>query len=291
MMEILNVVGCPYCQGALDERSDPATVWRCPDCGRQFAAEGKVPVLLREEDVARFEELARQYHAARIQDGWQPLTPEEALALPYGQPAGTPALYWAVRRQSFCALMGILAREGPTPAHGPVADLGAGTGWLSYRLAQIGYQVLAVDTSRDAGWGLGAAERYYLSRVRFQVIQGDLEHPPLQAGKLGLIVFNASLHYALDLEDALRRAARALSRAGRIVLLDTPIARQPRPGTGRGDRHLGRQELQQALLDAGLAARWIAVPRGSGWWLHQAKAWLKGDALFSFPMVVAGRLP
>ena len=37
-------------------------------------------------------------------------------------------------------------------AHGPAADLGAGTGWLSFRLAQIGYQVLAVDASRDADW-------------------------------------------------------------------------------------------------------------------------------------------
>jgi SAM-dependent methyltransferase len=187
--------------------------------------------------------------------------------------------------------MGILAREGPTPAHGPVADLGAGTGWLSYRLAQIGYPVLAVDASRDADWGLGAAERHYLPRVPFALAQGSLEHPPLRGNRLALIILNASLHYALDLEGALSRIASALEPGGRLVVLDSPIARRPRPGTGLGDRHLGRQELHEALLGAGLPPRWQPIRRGARWWLHQAKAWLKRDALFSFPMIIADRLP
>jgi hypothetical protein len=162
---------------------------------------------------------------------------------------------------------------------------------LSYRLAQIGYQVLAVDASRDVDWGLGAAERYYLPQVSFQPILGDLEQPPLRAGKLSLIVFNASLHYASDLEGALGRAATALQRDGRIIIVDTPIARQPQSGTGQGDRHLGRQELHESLLGAGLSPRWIPIRRGMRWWLHQAKAWLRRDAGFSFPMIVADRLP
>jgi SAM-dependent methyltransferase len=213
------------------------------------------------------------------------------MGLPFRKPAGTPALYWEVRRQSFCALMDVLTREGPAPAHGPAADLGAGTGWLSYRLAQIGYQVLAVDASRDADWGLGAAEQHYLPRVHFQPVLGDLQYPPLLAATLGLIVFNASLHYASDLEGALLRAARALKPMGRIIILDTPIARRPRPGTGRGDRHLGRQELREALRAADLSCRWITIRRGLRWRRHQVKAILKRDARFSFPMIVADRRP
>jgi SAM-dependent methyltransferase len=235
-------------------------------------------------------EFAQQYREARLRQGWPPLTQEQALGLPYSQPAGTPALYWQVRRQSFCALMSVLARQGPTPAHGPAADLGAGVGWLSYRLAQIGYQVLAVDISRDADWGLGVAERYYLSQANFQLILGNLEYPPLQAGHLSLIVFNASLHYASDLEGTLVRAARVLQPGGRIIILDTPIGRRPLPGTGQGDRHLGRRELSRALLGAGLNPRWIAVRRGARWWRHQAIAILRRDAIFSFPMIVAYRL-
>jgi SAM-dependent methyltransferase len=285
-----DALGCPYCQERLAATGELAMPLQCTACRRRFALDGHVPELFRQEDAARFDEFARQYRQARLRDGWQPPTRKQALDLPYSQPAGTPTLYWQVRRQSFCALMGILAREGPTPAQGPVADLGAGTGWLSYRLAQIGYQVLAVDASRDADWGLGVGERYYLSQANFQPILGDLEYPPLQAGKLGLIVFNASLHYASDLECALVRATRALQPGGRIVILDTPVARRPLPGTGQGDRQFGRHELQQAMLAAGLSPRWIDIRRGLRWWSHQTKALLRRDAIFSLPMILADLL-
>jgi SAM-dependent methyltransferase len=254
-----------------------------------FRVKGSQPVLLRAQDVDRFEQFSQEYTNSRTRDGWSVLTPQQALALPFGQPEGYPRLYWEVRRQSFRVLMGILAREGPDPAAGPAADLGAGIGWLSYRLAQLGHRVLTVEASDDPDWGLGAAERYYLPQVSFLPVQGDLEHPPLLPGTVSLIVFNASLHYASDLDSTVRRAAEALLPGGRLVVLDTPIARQSRPGTGRGDRHFDRKELNQALTQAGLRPRWIPVRRGRRWWLHQAKALLKGDERFDFPLVLADR--
>lgn len=286
-MDRFEPLGCPNCHGALTHTKDRGSPLVCPECDCCFAVQGNVLVLLRQQDADCLTKFSHRYHRARLQEGWQPLTRDEALALPYGQPSSHPSLYWQVRRQTFSALMYLLAREGPTPANGPAADLGAGTGWLSYRLAQLGYRVLAVDASPDPDWGLGAAERYYLPRQRFWLALGNLEDPPLQSGQLGLILFNASLHYASDLMATLRQAARALQRGGRLVILDTPISHQPRPGTGLGDRHLGYQELQQALLGAGLKPRWSAIRRGSRWWLHQARAWLRRDPRYSFPLVVA----
>jgi SAM-dependent methyltransferase len=186
--------------------------------------------------------------------------------------------------------MGLLAREGPPPAAGPVADVGAGNGWLSYRLAQLRYPVLAIDASRDRAFGLGAAVAHYLSEVPFLPVQGDLAHLPLQPNKVSLVIFNASLHYAADLEGTLRNAAQALLPRGRLIVLDTPIARRPHPGTGQGDRHLGRQELDMALFEAGLRPRWIEVRRGLRWRLRQLKVWLKRAPRFSFPMIAAERI-
>jgi SAM-dependent methyltransferase len=288
-MKLRDVAGCPDCQGPLDADDQAVAAWLCRNCGQRFDVQGRIPVLFRGEEAGRWAAFAGHYREARRDEGWQPLTPQQALALPYGRPPGPSALYWRVRRQSFCELMGSLARHGPPPAHGPAADLGAGNGWLSYRLAQLGYAVLAVDASRDADWGLGAAAKHYLPRVQFALAQGDLAHPPLQAGRMALIVLNASLHYVENLEGSLRRMACALKPGGRLVVLDTPIARQPRPGTGRGDRHLGRQELHQALLAAGLSPRWVPIRRGLAWWHHQARAWLRGEARFSFPMILADR--
>ena len=282
-------MGCPYCQARLEVGGEAGDMLRCSGCGEQFPVVGGIPVLLRRRDEARLGRFSEEYRQARLAEGQVRQSPEQARALPYGRPPGFSALYWQVRRESFCALMAVLAREGPDPAYGPAVDMGAGSGWLSYRLAQAGYEVLAVDASRDEAFGLAAAQAYYGLLPAIQFLQGDLEWPPLQVGGLGLVVFNASLHYARDLEGTLFRCARALRPTGRLVILDAPVASRPRPGTERGDRHLGRQELHAALLAAGLEPRWLAVRRGAGWWIHQAKAWLRQQPRFSFPMVVAKR--
>ena len=120
-------------------------------------------------------------------------------------------------------------------------------------------------------------------------VQGSLEFPPFRPASLALVVFNASLHYARDLAATLRRAAEVMHPEGRLVVMDSPVSSLPRPGTGRGDRHLGRQELDAALSQAGLAPRWIAVRRGRQWWAWQLKTWLKRQPRFSFPMIVAAR--
>jgi SAM-dependent methyltransferase len=171
---------------------------------------------------------------------------------------------------------------------GPVADLGAGNGWLSYKLAECGYRVMAVDSSLEEPFGLGAAD-VYLTQEDFLVVQGDLNRPPLQAGRFSLVLFNASLHYAKDIYAALRRTARALLPEGKVAILDSPVAREPRPGSSMGDRHLGRQELHDALASAGLRPRWLILRRGLRWWVMQASRMARGKSPISLPLIVAHR--
>lgn len=302
----LDVLGCPYCHSLLRQDAEGLV---CTAGGHSFPLVDGIPSLVQSEDRARFAQFSLRYREARLREGWQPLTVDQALALPFGSPPGYPLLYWEVRRQSYRALMRLLAREGPDPQVGPAADLGAGTGWLAYRLAQAGYRVLAVEASLDQDFGLGATEGYRTGMPeRLLPIQGNLEHPPLAHGKTSLIVLNASLHYAADLGSTLRQMAAALHPQGCLVILDTPIARRPHLGTGKDDRDrsasdaastcsrrsLGREELQQALLAAELEPRWIRILRTRRWWIRQLKAWAKGEALFTFPMIWAccpSRLP
>jgi len=281
-----DVLGCPSCGVAL---APAGAALRCSRCEQAFALSGGIPALLRPGDSARFAAFSVRYRQDREAEGWRPLTPAQARALPCGRPPGYAALYWPVRRQSYAALLRWLRRSAP-PQAGPAADLGAGSGWLSYRLAQAGYRVLAVDASQDDAWGL-AAGAVYASEFphRLLRVQADLEHPPLRAGVLGLAVFSASLHYSADLDGTLKRAAQALRLPGWLAILDTPIARQPSWGSGRGNRYLGRAELEKALRDAGLQPCWTTVWRGPAWWAYQARKLLKGQALFSFPLVVAER--
>lgn len=288
MSDWLDVLGCPHCQGPLQQGN--GGVLRCSTCDYQFSTREGFPSLIRPERVALLERFARRYREARLTEGWSPLTRDDLLRLPFSSPPGYPPLYWEVRCQTYKALIKRLMKVGPGPKVGAAADLGAGVGWLSYRLVEAGYRVLAVEASLDKDFGLGAARIYNtLSPTRFLPISGDLEYPPLQHQSLGLIIFNASLHYAHDLADTLQCAAQALRPDGQLFVLDAPIASRPCAGSSLGDRHLGRRELEDVCLAVGLRSHWIPVRRSVRWWVYRVKAWWKGDAAFSFPMFVGYR--
>jgi SAM-dependent methyltransferase len=262
----------------------------CSACGYCAPQRNSPPTFIRPQERDVLDAFAHRYRQARLAEGWRPLPPAARLSLPDGTPAGYPRLYWQVRRQTYAALVDLLTHSGPDPAAGPVADLGAGVGWLSHRLSGVGYRALAVDASADPDFGLGAADIYAAQDPdRLLAVRGDLEHPPLQRASLSLVIFNASLHYAQDLSGTLARAATALRRQGRLLVLDTPITPRPSSGSPLGDRHLGRDELTTAIRHLGLHPRWLNVRRGPRWWWHQTKMRLKGGSAFSFPILVATR--
>ena len=85
-----------------------------------------------------------------------------ACALPVGDPPGFTQLYWAVRHESWAALVTLLTELGTAPL--AIADLGAGFPWLSHRLASLGHAVLAVDLSPDIDFGLRPARLFPTAR-------------------------------------------------------------------------------------------------------------------------------
>ena len=72
-------------------------------------------------------------------------------------------------------------------------DLGAGSGWLSHRLAALGHRAVAVDALDDEVDGLGAC-RHYPAGVRRGA--GRLRRAAVRTGQFDLVVFNGSLHYS-----------------------------------------------------------------------------------------------
>jgi SAM-dependent methyltransferase len=249
-----------------------------------------IPLLVRHDEAAALTTFSQAYADQRRREGWPSMTAEQARALPYRSPQGCPVLYWEVRRQTCATLLRFLSEEGPPPEKGPVADLGAGTGWLAYRLSQVGYRALALDAGLDRDFGLGAAQHYKDAAFsEFLPVQGDLLHLPIQQDRLSLAILNASLHYVRDLRATIGSVAETLQAHGRIIILDTPISKQPWSGSGLGSRHLGQNELKDALAGAGMGVRWIPVARGLRWWIYQVKNRLKSGTRFSFPMVVGYR--
>ena len=162
------------------------------------------------------------YSAHRASEG-RDLDPASMRQLPY-LAAGPLAKQWAVRARTFDTFVKRILRPMALQSLCPlrVLDLGAGNGWLSWRVALDGHEALALDVRDDHVDGLGAAEAYLESvNGRFSRVVASFESLPIAAGGFDLVVFNASLHYALDLPATLREARRVTHAGGRIVILDS----------------------------------------------------------------------
>lgn len=183
----------------------------------------------RAEALARFRE---SYGAHRAAEGRGAGGTAELLALPYLH-TGPQAAQWRIRSRTYDAFVARvltpLARELGRPLR--ILDLGAGNGWLSYRMTMLGHDATAVDVRDDSVDGLGAAAGYdpHLPKP-FRRYVASFDALPVRGGAHDLAVFNASLHYALDLGATLREAVRAVGPGGRIAVLDSPFYRRAADG-------------------------------------------------------------
>lgn len=290
-LPLTDLLACPVCGGPLARVSNGL---RCPADQTLYPLHPSGIPDLRPADMReQAEAFARQYHAARLAEGWRPLAPDMAQALPHADPPGFPRLYWPLRRESWIGLAQLLAGLGRAPL--PIADVGAGFPWLSHRLASLGHMVIAFDLSADIDFGLGAAGLYptagrgippSLGRAQFLPVLGDLVQPPLAAGAFAAVICNASLHYTVDLAAAVARLARALRPGGALFVVDSPIAAVGWSSDRPGGRVLGRDEVDAAVRGAGLASTWHTVRRGRLWWQHRLKTRLLRRPGFEFPIVV-----
>ena len=181
-------------------------------------------------DLRRFRAAYAEHRAAEGRGGGGEA---ELLALPYLR-RGPLRRQWKVRARTFERFLDavVAARVfevAPRPLR--VLDLGAGNGWLCYRLTLAGHHCIAIDIRDDAVDGLRAADAYraHLPEM-FGRIVASFEALPLASAVADVAVFNASLHYALDLRRALEEAARVLRSGGRIAILDSPFYRRAEDG-------------------------------------------------------------
>ena len=111
------------------------------------------------------------------------------------------------------------SEEGRAPR---VLDLGAGNGWLSYRLATRGHESVAVDLLTNKADGLGAQLHY---PTAFTSVQAEFDHLPFDSDQFGLVIFNASFHYATNYELTLSEALRVLELGGQVAIMGSPVYR------------------------------------------------------------------
>jgi SAM-dependent methyltransferase len=257
-------VACPECRtelgewaGAPIETAPP----RCPACDCGFARRDGVWDVLAPSRAGRFERFLAEYTAVRRAEGRGFEDPQDYRRLPAVDSRHPLAWQWRIRARSTEVLMGTVLPAVPAAPAGradltQVLDLGAGNGWLSYRLSVAGYAPLAVDLSLDGRDGLGAACHFNAALTRpFPCVRADFDHLPLAAGSVDVAIFNASFHYSPDYVETLAEARRVLRPGGGIVIMDSPCYHSHASGAAMVRERQARFQAQYGFPSDALGSR------------------------------------
>lgn len=221
---------CPLCQHPLEVET--AVRYRCPQDSTVYEQVDGIWRFLPPGRAAHWAPFIGQYEAIRQAEDRGSHEASFYRSLPFVSPVDAQARFWRGRVQSYRVLLQevisklerpqVVDEKGEEIAIIPlkIADLGAGNGWMSYSLTQIGHQVAAVDLLTNTMDGLGAFVHYNLPLTR---LQAEFDRLPLGNNQFDVVVFNASFHYAADYAITLLEAQRVLRPNGIIAIVDTPL--------------------------------------------------------------------
>lgn len=207
---------CPECrERVVDEGAGGLT---CARCGLRFDRRCGVYRFLTPRRAEAAAPFLQQYRLVREREGYRLAAGEYYRRLPAVVRGDRHAMEWRLRSESYAHLQ----RQALPLWRGAICvlDLGAGSGWLSHRLAAAGHNVVAVDELDDETDGLGACRHY---TVPFAAVQADFDALPFEPAQFDLAVFGGSLHYSPDPASTLAEAKRMLAPGGAIAVMDSPM--------------------------------------------------------------------
>jgi ubiquinone/menaquinone biosynthesis C-methylase UbiE len=214
---------CPVCRTDID---DSASQSACSACGFTIAQVDGIYRALAPDREQYFRRFIREYELVRRNEGRGSATADYYLALPFQDLTGCNSWQWEIRACSFQHIVNriFLRIEPEHPIGADVLDMGAGNGWLSYRLAARGHRPVALDLGDNTFDGLGAAENYFSQlKKRFPCFQSEMDRLPFASSQFDCVIFNAAFHYSTDYERTLRECLRCLRRPGYVVIADSPF--------------------------------------------------------------------
>jgi SAM-dependent methyltransferase len=196
------------------------------------------------------------YRSVRRAEGWGGAV-DYYRNLPYDTESRHRAV-WKFRARSYRTLLRVIEDRYPdakrSDEHDRVAlrflELGAGNGWLSWRMAQRGHYVLATDISIDEEDGLGALPRYAKS-PRLTLALAEMEELPLGDSQFDLVVASGSIHYARNLATAVSEARRMLRDGGLFLVLDSPAYADAAAGREMVERRDHEHRERYRIVPAG----------------------------------------
>lgn len=205
----------------------------CRRCRRVTTHTHGIWNALSHEDAAKFDRFVTEYEAIRAAESRGSNDPAYYLALPFEDITAKLSDQWKIRATTFAHMSRHIIAPHAAKRNRPlrILDLGAGNGWLSYRLSLQGHQPVAVDLLTNPADGLAAAT-HYITRLHsaFSCVQANLDRLPFADGAFDLAIFNASFHYSTNYIHTLAEALRCIRKDGKVIVADTPWYRHETSG-------------------------------------------------------------
>jgi SAM-dependent methyltransferase len=219
---------------------------------------------LPESRRAYFAQFIEAFELAGLEVGKEASESDLYLALPFRDLTQTEARRWAVRAKTFRFLqdevLSELAGEGDPPL--TILDLGAGNGWMSYRLARLGHRPVAVDLLTNSRNGLGAASHFRPELPEhFPRFQAEFDNLPFADGQFDCAIFNASFHFAEDFDQTIAEAVRCLRPGGVLIIGDSPTYSVQTVASRSHERTGARDLKEPGLPTEGLVCREYLTPQ------------------------------
>lgn len=274
MNDLLKLLVCPSCHHELSWSQTDA---RCSGCGRAYAVEDGIPLLLLDEAASEHDELEHRHRHEHKREQAAFFDREDAAEFEVNRPHGTPALYsWLLAekfRRSTVALRQLLPDAS-------VLTVCAGSGMDAEYLVGAGARVITSDISLGAARrARQRAERYGLELIP---IVADVEHLPFADRAVDLVYVHDGLHH---LERPLGGLSEMARVAGRAVSISEPaqaaVTRvairlglsQEREEAGNRVARLTLEEIETALRAAGF--RTLRGERYGMYYQHEPGALFK----------------
>jgi SAM-dependent methyltransferase len=222
---------CPVChQGpcTLSSPNEPS----CSACGFVFSEFEGIYNALPPDREAAFRQFVCDYESVRAKEGRGSSSADYYLALPFKDLTGRNSWQWHIRARTFRFMEKHLLPniEGTHPRGCDILDIGAGNGWLSYRLAKRGQRPVAVDLLINDTDGLGGARHYFQHAPEFLRFKAEMDCLPFMPAQFDVVIFNASLHYSVDYHRTVQEALRCLRSGGHLIVADSPFYRKEESG-------------------------------------------------------------
>jgi SAM-dependent methyltransferase len=200
-------------------------MWSCNNCGAETPCDAGIWRSVAPLRIEYFKRFVADYEFIRSAEGRGSVDDDYYLALPYKDLSGKNADQWKIRASTFRYMRRHVISPLAALINRPlrILDLGAGNGWMSYRLALLGHSPIAVDLLTNDYDGLGAAIHFSQKlEPLFPRVQAELDDLPFDSSTFDLAIFNASFHYSENYDRTLAEALRCIHLEGAVVIADSP---------------------------------------------------------------------